>query len=78
MTHDFLTADAAGATTNDDLILLETARGGLIEMTRDNQLQLEREMAGMLGNPLAALMAQVAIEYRDMAAGPARRETGFI
>lgn len=47
-------------------------------MTRDNQQQLEREMAGTFGNPLAALMAQVAIEYGEMCSALVRREAALV
>lgn len=76
MTHDRLTAaDVAGMTTNDNLIMIGTAREGQIEITRDNQMQLERELAGTFDNPLAALMAQVVIEYREMSAAATLRKT---
>ena len=73
MTDPFLTTpDPADTDTPDNLITLGSGRGTPIEMTRENQLKLEREMARTLGNPLTALMAEVAIEYRQMAETPAR------
>lgn len=73
MTDPFpTTPDPADTDTPDNLIILRSGRGTPVEMTRENQLKLEREMARTLGNPLAALMAEVANEYRQMAETPAR------
>lgn len=70
--QDRLTTEAATVLLlGDNLIHLASGPGQEVEMTRDNQLLLEREMAGTLDNPLEALMAQVVIEYREMVAAPA-------
>ena len=72
MTHEICKTSSAAAvlSQSDILVNFSSQAGREVEMTRDARLLLEREMAGTLGNPLTALMAQVAIEYRDMATSP--------
>lgn len=73
MTHDSLTTSDVADETTDKLIVLRSGLGEPVEMTRENKRRLDAEMARELGNPLHALMAEVAIEYRQMA--PAREAT---
>lgn len=75
MNHDYLpipdpTSDAASG----NLILLSTQGGARIEMTKQNHRQLERELAGLLDDPLQALMEEVVLEYLQMGKTPSGRD----
>lgn len=77
MTYDDLTTttDSTDRPQGDILITLGSRRGVRIEMTLANRMQLEREMARTLDNPLDALMTEVTNEYRQMS--PARSGPGL-
>lgn len=66
MDHDLL-ADAPDASAGENIITIASENGIRIEMTRKNHIQLEREMARTLGDPLSDLMEQITRECLALA-----------
>jgi hypothetical protein len=66
MNHEIL-AETPDARAGRNLITIASEDGVRIEMTWKNHLQLEREMACMLDDPLATVMEQLTLEYQAMA-----------